>query len=248
MKRLFGLIGASLQHSFSADFFTSFFAKNNIADAEYRNFELASIDAVKELFAIPELQGLNVTIPYKEQVLPFLHELDPVAAAIGAVNCIQRTPEGWKGYNTDAVGFRNSLRPLLHPRHDKALVLGSGGASKAVQYVLKELGIPFQVVSGSHVPGTIPYEEVTEKKVHEHLLIINCTPLGMFPNISDSPNLPYHALGKRHLLYDLIYRPKISEFLRSGMEMGAKVKNGQEMLEIQAMESWKIWNGEIFTK
>lgn len=242
MEKLYGLVGASLQHSFSADFFAAFFSKNNITNAEYKNFELATIEGIKNLFEMPELQGVNVTIPYKEQVIPFLQAVDPIATRVGAVNCIKRTAEGWKGYNTDVVGFRDSLKPLLHPRHKSALVLGSGGASKAVQYVLNELGITFQVVSTRGLPGTLKYDEITEKTIHENLLIVNCTPLGMFPNISDSPNLPYHVLGKRHLLYDLIYRPKVTEFLRSGADMGAKVKNGQEMLELQALESWKIWS------
>ena len=245
--KTFGLIGYPLKHSFSYRFFGEKFKKENI-DAQYLNFEVADIgmlpDIIKEY---TKLQGLNVTIPYKEQVIPFLDELDATANAIGAINVIKITRNGdnvyLKGYNSDYIGFRNSISPLINPDiHRKALILGTGGASKAVEYGLKDLGLDTKYVSRSKKDGMLTYDELSEDIMSEYTVIVNASPVGTFPNIDECPDIPYSYIGKNHLLYDLIYNPAVTKFLETGKSQGAKIKNGEEMLELQAIAAWHIWN------
>jgi len=243
MKR-YGLIGYPLSHSFSQKYFTEKFQREGITGCVYDNFPLASIDEFAALVQQhPDLHGLNVTIPYKEKVIPFLTAQSEVVKTIGACNCIRIENGQLTGHNTDVVGFEESLRPLLQPHHKKALVLGTGGAAKAVHYVLNKLGIAFFEVS--RTPGTIrqfSYQQVTESVIKEHELIINTSPLGMYPNINECPPLPYQALTAKHYLFDLVYNPAKTLFLQKGEEQGAAIKNGHDMLIIQAEESWRIWN------
>ena len=242
MKR-YGLLGRTLKHSFSKNYFTQKFASAGIFDCEYLNFELPSIESFPKLLeSHPELVGLNVTIPYKEDVLPFLTAFSDVVEQIGACNCIKIDGEKVKGYNTDVVGFRNSLSPRLESHHQKALVLGTGGASKAIQYVLEQLGIGYKTVSRQRSGERLAYEDVDEKLLTDHYLIINTTPLGMFPNTDAAPVLPYQALTPRHLLFDIVYNPEKTRFLAEGEKRGAQICNGYEMLIGQAEESWRIWN------
>ena len=280
---LYGLLGYPLGHSFSRAFFTEKFAREGI-HAEYLNFEVPSIDALPQLLAEhPTLRGFNVTIPYKQTVIPYLDELSDEARAIGAVNVIRispapRSPRGGesckspeevakrnailphtrgvreglylKGYNSDIIGFMDSIRPLLQPHHKRALVLGTGGASKAICRGLEKLGIEWHYVSRKR-PVTVPegspeglftYSDVTPALLADYTVIVNCTPLGMYPNIDTAPTIPYAALSPWHLLYDLVYNPEVTEFMRQGRRYGATVKNGLEMLHRQAIASWEFWN------
>ena len=244
--RVFGLIGKTLKHSFSKVYFTLKFAQLGITDCRYENFELPSIDDFKALLdSQPELEGLNITIPYKEAVVPFLDVQMPVVREVGACNCIKIMGGQLFGFNTDVVGFRQSLQKVLLPHHTKALVLGTGGAAKAVHYALKELGITATPVSRSTGTKGLTYEELSKYVVEHHPLIINTTPVGMYPNIEEAPSLPYEFLTPRHLLYDLTYNPAKTLFLQKGEEQGARICNGQEMLELQAEESWRIWNSDL---
>lgn len=242
--RRFGLLGYPLSHSFSQKYFIEKFAQLGLTDCVYENFSLPDI---KELSVVlkekTDLCGFNITIPYKKQVLAFLDEVSPVVAAIGACNCVQIKAGKLTGYNTDVVGFEQSLKPFLQPHHTKALVLGTGGASAAVEYVLRKLGITVQYVSREASDHAIAYEQVDEKILSTHHLLINTTPLGMYPNVTECPDLPYHFLSPQHHLYDLIYNPAETQFLSNGKVQGATVQNGQEMLVLQAEESWRIWNG-----
>ena len=244
--RKFGLIGYPLTHSFSQRYFTEKFEREGIRDAVYSVFPIPHIEELEVLLADPELRGLNVTIPYKEQVLPFLNGRNEVVRAIHACNCI-KIEEGKRiGYNTDVVGFRDSLIKKLLPHHrEGALILGTGGAAKAVEYVIQELGIPYRFVTRRPRPSTsdIPYEQVDAAVIRSHTLVINTTPLGMYPKITDAPPLPYEAIGSRHYLFDLVYNPEKTLFLQKGEERGAVIENGYEMLLLQAEESWRIWNG-----
>lgn len=239
--RLFGLIGFPLSHSFSKVFFADKFSKENISGCAYENFPIPSIEEFPGLWAnYEELEGLNVTIPYKQAVIPYLDELSDAARAIGAVNCIRKKNGKLTGNNTDVTGFSRSLQPLLQPHHTKALVLGTGGAAKAVKYSLAQLGIAFSEVSRS---GPITYDALNESVMKEHTLIVNTTPLGMYPNELDAPPIPYEYTGAQHLFYDLIYNPAETQFMKNGAAQGATVKNGHEMLVLQAEASWEIWNG-----
>lgn len=241
--RLFGLIGFPLSHSFSKGFFTEKFEKEGITGCRYENFPIPEIGQFPRLWEeTPGLEGLNVTIPYKQAVIPFLDELSEAVKEIGAVNCIRRQDGRLKGYNTDVIGFRRSLEPLLHPHHTKALILGAGGAAKAVKFALRQLGIAYTEVSRKYTDGTIGYEAVTPEIMKSHLLIVNTTPLGMYPDIAGAPPIPYDLISKDHLLYDLIYNPAETRFLQHGAAHGAAVKNGHEMLVLQAEASWEIWN------
>ncbi len=243
----FGLIGYPLGHSFSKKYFDDKFSKEHLDDCNFELYPLAQIQAYESLIkAEPNLAGLAVTIPYKEKVIPFLTKITDAAKEIGAVNCIQFDNDETIGYNTDVIGFEKSLLPLLQAHHTNALLLGTGGASKAVQYVLKKIGIEFLLVSRNKVEREhiIAYNEIDEAKMQLHALIINCTPLGMSPNEDAMPALPYQYLTTKHLLYDLIYKPEKTKFLQAGEQHGAKIKNGFEMLIIQAEENWKIWNME----
>lgn len=245
--RKFGLIGYPLSHSFSKKFFTQKFESEGIQYCEYELYPIETIDSLSLLLSDnPDLEGLNVTIPYKLEVLPLLNEIDEAAQAIGAVNCIKIAGKGpnakLKGYNTDAYGFEESLKPLLEPSHQKALILGDGGAAKAVKYVLNKLGIPFVIVTRSPTDTSILYEEVTEEILSTHTIIINTTPLGMSPNVISSPDLPYHYITAQHLVYDLVYNPEETAFLNKAKVQDAKIKNGLEMLYLQAERSWYLWN------
>lgn len=244
----YGLIGFPLGHSFSKSFFNEKFQNEGI-DAEYINFEIKGIDELPEVLATnPELRGLNVTIPYKEKVLSFLDYISVEARAIGAVNVIRVDHKGddvlLKGYNSDVIGFTKSIEPLLETFHKKALILGTGGASKAINYGLKSLGLETVLVSRYERPGTIQYKDITPDVVKEYNVIVNCTPSGMFPHYDECPDLPYEALDNHNLLYDLIYNPDETLFMKKGRERGAQTKNGLEMLLLQAFASWDFWNGD----
>jgi shikimate dehydrogenase len=243
----YGLVGFPLSHSFSKRFFTEFFATENIA-AEYLNFELEDLSSLPSIIADhPNLVGFNVTIPYKEAIIPYLDRCDPKAAAIMAVNTvkIERVGELSKltGYNTDLIGFRDSILPVLQPHHRKALVLGTGGASKAVVASLNDLSISTQLVSRAAKAGnSIAYTQLTRKVMEEHTIIVNTTPLGTYPKTETFPEIPYELLTNKHLLFDLVYNPAVTQFLQKGAEQGAATKNGADMLEIQALAAWEIWN------
>ena len=243
--RTFGLIGYPLSHSFSKLFFTKKFERELIRDTAYELFPIPEITGLEDLLANPELSGLNVTIPYKVAVLPFVDQLDPAAAEIGAVNCLKITqgPSGRqvKGYNTDAYGFEKSLKPLLQAHHQHALILGDGGAASAVKYVLTKLGISYRSVLRKAIPGTLQYADVDEALLQSHTVIINTTPLGTFPNVDECPDIPYEYLSAKHLAYDLVYNPEETLFLKMVKEKGGTIKNGLEMLELQAERSWEIW-------
>lgn len=241
--RLFGLIGYPLSHSFSKSYFAGKFREEGISGCRYELFPLREIGELTKLLADePRLCGLNVTIPYKEQVLPFLHETDDSVNQIRACNCILIKDGKLKGYNTDATGFERSLCEKLLPHHIRALVLGTGGAAKAIGYVLDKLGIGYTPVSRSPSPGQYAYEELTPDIMAQHTLVINTTPLGMYPAINAAPPIPYGLLTPAHYLFDLVYNPEKTLFLQKAEEKGATIKNGHDMLVIQAEESWKIWN------
>jgi len=245
----YGLIGYPLGHSFSISYFNQKFADEGI-NAKYENFEIASIDQLEEILATNlNLRGLNVTIPYKEKVIPFLDSISPEAQAIGAVNVIKVTHEGnnvkLKGFNSDVIGFTQSIEPMLDTKwNKKALILGTGGASKAINYGLKSLGLETVFVSRYERPGTIQYERVTPDVIKEYNVIVNCTPVGMYPHTEECPLLPYEAMDSHTILYDLIYNPDETLFMKKGLEFGAQVKNGLEMLLLQAFASWEFWNGK----
>jgi shikimate dehydrogenase len=243
LKKL-GLIGYPLVHSFSKKYFSEKFARENIAGYAYDVFPLKAIDEFPALLkSEPELMGLSVTIPYKEAVIPFLDELDETARGIGAVNCIKISEGKLKGYNTDAFGFRQSLRPFLDSNHDKALIFGTGGAAKAVAYVLDSLGIHYWFVSRhkNNVENCLHYDEVTESIVSSCKLLINCTPVGMAPKTEACLPLPYNVITPQHLVYDLIYNPEETLFLKKAREQGALISNGYNMLVFQAEEAWRVW-------
>lgn len=242
--REFGLIGKSLEHSFSAQYFKAKFEKENISDAQYSLYPLASIEEVKELLQNNNLKGLNVTIPYKEAILPFLDEIDPIAQEINAVNTIRINKGYCKGYNTDHIGFQKSIRPFLAKEHNRALILGTGGASKAISYVLRQFDISYFYCSSSQKTAgqVINYSDVDTELVQRFPLIVNCSPLGTFPKVDEIPPIPIEGIGSGHLVYDLIYNPEDSLLLKSSKAQGALICNGLNMLKIQAEESWTIWN------
>lgn len=244
----YGLIGYPLVHSFSISYFNQKFIDEKI-DAVYENFEIPTIDLLPEVIdSNPDLRGLNVTIPYKQKVMPFLDAISQEAMAIGAVNVIKVTREGGKsrlkGYNSDVIGFTKSIESMLEKFHKKALILGTGGASKAVDYGLKSLGLETVFVSRYQRPGTIQYEDITPDIIKEYNVIVNCTPCGMYPHTEECPKLPYEAMDNRTILYDLIYNPDTTLFMKKGAEHGANTKNGLEMLLLQAFASWDFWHGK----
>jgi shikimate dehydrogenase len=241
--RKFGLIGYPLSHSFSQKYFSEKFIKENILDSVYENFSIPSIEELNNILENdPDLAGLNVTIPYKQTVINFLDKAT-TKLPIDACNCIRIQNKILTGYNTDIIGFEKSLISDLKPYHKNALILGNGGATKAVKYVLKKLQIDFSVVSRKiNGEASLNYEDLSKEIIEKNLLIINATPLGMFPNIDDYPKIPYEYLSDKHYLYDLIYNPAETLFLKKAKAKGATIKNGHEMLIIQAEESWKIWN------
>lgn len=241
----YGLIGYPLEHSFSRNYFNEKF-RNERIDAEYDNFEIPSIENLKEVLeTTPNLRGLNVTIPYKEEVIRYLDELSPEARAIGAVNVIRVTHRGsktvLKGFNSDVIGFTRSIESMLEPLHRKALILGTGGAAKAVDYGLKSLGLGTLFVSRTARSGVITYNDVTPDLIRSHKVIVNCTPLGMYPHVDSCPPLPYEAMDSHTLLYDLLYNPDETLFMQKGRQQGAITKNGLEMLLLQAFASWEMW-------
>jgi shikimate dehydrogenase len=242
----YGLIGYPLEHSFSISYFNEKFENEGI-DAQYVNFEIPDIkDLLEILDSSPNLKGFNVTIPYKEKVIGYLDAISPEAKAIGAVNVVKVTHKGkqiyLKGYNSDVIGFTKSIEPMLETSHKKALVLGTGGASKAINYSLKSLGLETLLVSRFKKAGTIQYQDITDKTVNEYRVIVNCTPCGMYPHADECPDLPYDAMDEHTLLYDLIYNPDETLFMQKGKVHGATVKNGLEMLLLQAFASWDFWN------
>ncbi len=242
--RQFGLIGYPLSHSFSKKYFTEKFEKEGLKACAYENYPIASVNELPALLkSNPLLEGINVTIPYKEEVLSFLSLQSEVVQEIKACNCIKIKNGKLVGYNTDVTGFELSLAPKLGNWHKQALVLGTGGAAKAVAFVLSKLGIHYRYVSRKNTGNHLSYEAITPELLAGYTLIINTTPLGMYPNTGEFPPLPYQALNDKHYLFDLVYNPGKTMFLQKGEEQGATIKNGQDMLLIQAEESWKIWNG-----
>jgi shikimate dehydrogenase len=242
---VFGLLGKNISYSFSRGYFTEKFKELNLIKNKYVNFDIQKIEHFPAIVKEAEnLKGMNVTIPYKEEVLKYLDKLDSTAKKIGAVNTIKFTKRGnLKGYNSDVVGFESSIKPLLKNHHKKALILGTGGASKAIAYALKKNKIKYKFVSRNpEGKKEISYDSLTQELLHKYVVIINCTPLGTSPDIEKCPNIPYQYLTNKHLLFDLIYNPEVSTFLSKGKEKGATIKNGNEMLELQAEESWRIWN------
>ena len=238
----YGLLGKNISYSFSQGYFTQKFQDLGLKDHSYENFDLQKIEEVQDIIKQENIRGLNVTIPYKQEIIPFLDELDSKAEKIGAVNTVQFSENKLKGFNTDAHGFQKSLEPYLKPHHKSALILGTGGASKAVQYVLNELGISNTYVSRSKKGGQYTYEELDRGIIQKNTLIINCTPLGTHPNVEDKPEIPYQHIGTQHLLYDLIYNPEKTSFLSMGESNGAAICNGLKMLKGQAEKAWEIWN------
>ncbi|MBT8239297.1 MAG: shikimate dehydrogenase [Croceitalea sp.] len=241
-KKKYGLVGKDISYSFSEGYFSNKFKELGFIDHTYKNFDLDTIDGFPQLLKDRNLCGLNVTIPYKEKVMPFLTQIDSMAAEIGAVNTIKLTKDGPKGFNTDAHGFKESLLPLLQEHHKHALILGTGGASKAIAYVLKNLGIRLKFVSRTTKGDNINYSELNKEHIQQYTLIINCTPLGTHPNVDERPNIPYKFLTKDHILFDLIYNPSKTAFLKAGEACGATIQNGLPMLQLQAEKSWEIWN------
>jgi shikimate dehydrogenase len=242
--RQYGLIGFPLSHSFSQKYFSEKFLRDNIKDAEFLNFSLPEIDDVENVFKDhPQLKGLAVTIPYKKSVIKYLDETDDVVKKISACNCIKITALKKIGFNTDIAGFERSFVKNLKPIHKKALVLGTGGASVAVEFVLAKLGIEYLLVSRQVSGKAISYDDINAEILNNHNIIINCTPVGTFPNTDEAPALPYNLLGSHHYLFDLVYNPPLTKFLGYGKQAGCIIQNGYEMLIIQAEENWRLWNG-----
>ena len=242
---LFGLIGHPLGHSFSKAYFKEKFRSLQL-DCDYLNFDLDDITQVKSLLHdYPELRGFNVTLPYKETIFPYLDELDPIALHVGAVNTVKVLDDGrLKGFNTDVIGFDSLYEATIHDRGIQGLVLGTGGASKAIRYVLDKREIPYHVVSRDPEKGDFTYDTLNQQDLHKHLLIINTTPIGMFPKVNESPHIPYEAITKKHILIDLIYNPEETLFLRNGRLRGAHTINGLTMLHAQAEASWLCWTNK----
>ncbi len=242
--KLFGLLGKSLKHSFSKRYFSEKFTNHNLTSHSYQNFEIDQIEDLPSIISSnPNLIGLNVTIPYKSAIIPYLDEMDPKAEKIGAINTIRIEKNKLIGYNTDYHGFKTSLTQFLNSNINSALILGTGGASKAIATVLNDLSIPFNYVTRLKKENSqYEYQELTDKIIRENQLIINCTPLGTFPNINEYPNIPFEHITSKHFLYDLVYNPEETIFLKHGKSAGAATINGLSMLELQAEKAWEIWN------
>lgn len=242
--RIFGLVGRNISYSFSEKYFSDKFKNENIPDSVYKNFDIPDITYFPQIIKKnKQLKGLNVTIPYKEEIIPYLDKLSEKAEEIGAVNTIRITKKGkLKGYNTDVYGFEKSLTPLLKPHHTKALILGTGGASKAVAWVLKKLGITYQYVSRNPDSQQLAYSEVSERILQDYTIVVNCTPLGTFPNVGDCLPLNYRGFSPKHIAFDLIYNPSETRFLQQAKQNGAVAINGLQMLTLQAEKAWEIWN------
>ncbi len=241
MKK-YGLLGKSLKHSFSPDFFTNKFHELKLSDHSYETIEVENLDSIVSIINELDLSGFNITIPYKEAIIPYLDELSPEATAIQAVNCVLIKDGKWIGYNTDASGFGQSIKPFLHYSHERALILGSGGASKAIIYQLEKLGLKCLVVSREPKAGQIAYSDLNEFVLKHHPVIVNTTPLGMFPAIEECPKIPFQFIGSNHFCIDLIYNPEITNFLDISRKQQAMILNGKDMLYWQAEKSWEIWN------
>ncbi len=239
---VFGLIGHPLKHSFSKQYFDKKFEEENIKDAQFKLFDIDKIAFIQDLILDASIKGLAITIPYKQQVLPFLFRGDDVVQEINACNCIKISQEKLYGYNTDVIGFEKSLIKDIKPFHQKALVLGNGGAAAAIKFVLRKLQIKFTSVTRKKVNDCFTYNELNEELITTHQIIINTTPVGTFPMIEEFPNIPYRFITSQHYLFDLVYNPSETKFMQKGLEQNAFVKNGYEMLCIQAEENWKIWN------
>lgn len=242
---LYGLIGYPLGHSFSSEYFNEKFKREGLKENYFQLFPIEEISSFTELLADnPSLKGLAVTIPYKQTIIPFLHKMTAEAREIGAVNCINISGGLLTGHNTDVKGFELSFTATRRAHHDRALVLGSGGASKAVQFILRKLQIPFLIVSriSQGLEGIISYNEINQVLMEEYNIIINCSPVGMSPHVDSKPSIPYQYLSSQHYLYDLVYKPAETQFLMEGNRRGATTKNGFDMLIIQAEENWRIWN------
>ena len=243
--RKFGLIGKDIDYSFSQAFFAAKFKAEKITDANYQNFDLKSITDFPSLIENNDnIKGFNVTIPYKELIIPYIDKLDKNAKKIGAVNTIKITKKGkLKGYNTDYYGFKNSLSEHITPQHTSALILGTGGASKAIAFALKKLKIKYTYVSRKATKeNQVSYQQLTEETIKNNTIIVNCTPLGTYPDIKSCPDIPYQAITENHLLFDLIYNPEETTFLNYGKQKSATIINGYKMLQLQAEKSWRIWN------
>lgn len=242
LRHRYGLVGKNISYSFSKGYFSEKFKALNLKYHTYENFDLNEISEFREVLKSNNIKGLNVTIPYKEEIIPFLDFIDDDAKSIGAVNTIRFSKEGLTGYNTDTFGFKESLRPLLKPHHKRALVLGTGGASKAVIFVLKQLGIGFQYVSRNPITDQLGYDDLNASHFEMFQLVVNCSPIGTFPKIDNKPNIPYDYIDHRHILFDLIYNPSETAFLREGKARRAVIQNGLPMLQFQAEKAWEIWN------
>lgn len=245
-ERVFGLIGYPLSHSFSKKYFAEKFQKEGIQNAVYQNFEIDRIELFKEVIKSDHLKGLNVTIPYKQEVIPFLDDLHPAAKKIGAVNVIKLLNGKLIGYNSDYYGFINSLKKQIDfpLQNKKALLLGTGGASKAVKVALEDEGVFVQYVSRKQSESTLAYSDLDKEIIESVHIIVNCSPLGMYPNVESCPDIPYEYINANHVLYDLVYNPEETLFMKKGKEKGAIVSNGLEMLVLQAEKAWEIWNEE----
>jgi len=240
--RHYGLIGFPLSHSFSQKYFTEKFLRENITNADFFNFSIPQIEDIQNIFTDTKLKGLAVTIPYKKSVIQYIDETDEIVLRTAACNCIKIVAGNKKGFNTDVVGFERSFVKNLKPNHTKALVLGTGGASAAVEFVLQKLGIEYLMVSRKASEHTITYNDITADLLHTHSIIINCTPLGTYPGVTECPMLPYELLDTSFYLFDLVYNPPLTKFLQYGRDKGCTIQNGYDMLVIQAEENWKIWN------
>ncbi|MEH6705572.1 MAG: shikimate dehydrogenase [Galbibacter orientalis] len=242
--RHFGLLGKNISYSFSAGYFTEKFKQLNLDNHSYVNFDLQNIEEIKNVLAQDkDIVGFNITIPYKEAIIPFLTEIDPKAKEIGAVNTVKITKNGLKGYNTDVYGFYKSIEPFIKSHHKKALILGTGGASKAVKHALIDLGLEIQFVSRTASENKLSYEMLTKQVMEQHQVIVNCSPIGTFPNTEVKPAIPYEFLTEEHLVFDLIYNPPKTAFMKYAEANGATAVNGSKMLELQAEKAWEIWNG-----
>lgn len=243
---VYGLIGYPLTHSFSKKYFDEKFIVEKIKDCDFQLFSIESISDLSSVTSKPNIRGFAITIPYKKQIIPFLNEMDNTVKKLGACNCVCLVEGRLKGYNTDVIGFKKSLLQHLKPHHKHALVLGTGGAAAAVEFVFSELQIAYKNVSRNpHNNNDLSYSQLNKKIMEQHTLIVNTTPLGTYPAINDCPNLPYHFLNSEHLLFDLVYNPSITKFMQHGINKKSTTVNGYDMLVYQAEENWKIWNGSI---
>lgn len=240
--KIYGLVGRNIDYSFSRGYFAEKFSKENLLNHEYQNFDIETIEQIDEILKNKTIKGLNITIPYKQEIISYIDELDTTAKEIGAVNVIKIKNGKSIGFNSDYYGFYESIRPYLKEYMDRALILGTGGASKAITHALKTLKIDFTYVSRNPDFSEISYSQLDEYTLNSYKIIINCTPLGTYPNIDESPYIPYESITEKHLLYDLIYNPPITSFMEKGMKKGATVINGHKMLTLQAEKSWEIWN------